>query len=368
MSPPIAIALPAGVARAQAPSNPLAAGPAETEPQQPNYPASSPITPAPHQQAPGQQRPAAQRPRDPELRFRRRPTRPRRRHPQAGTMVEAASSGVGASKVQVETARPAPPARGVAEPGRAAGPALATTASTSSSWSTTSSTRSRASSAREDPNLMSPMAIRLVRLSANLRPEFARTLEARLIARLLNATNVKIDDLRRVHVAALARRERQLGPDAGRRQRRTTCAARREDRASRRSWTSTSPTAPTRTSSGWRPIVFRASDGGVVWSDAYRSDGTMAALLRTGQRIPTRAERAAELEQKIAGRPNYGYALRSGSRRSATRRPPATSSGAQRVAAVSRKVRREPSPACSGSPPAIFTTGAAQHRTSSRRR
>jgi hypothetical protein len=54
--------------------------------------------------------------------------------------------------------------------------------------------------------------------------------------------------------------------------------------------------------------IFRASDGGVVWSDAYRSDGTMASLLRTGKRIPTRAERAAELQQKIEGRPNYGYA------------------------------------------------------------
>ncbi len=54
--------------------------------------------------------------------------------------------------------------------------------------------------------------------------------------------------------------------------------------------------------------VYRASDGGVLWSDAYRSDGTMTALLRTGQKIPTRAERAAELEQKISGRPSYGYA------------------------------------------------------------
>ncbi|HTB59286.1 MAG TPA: hypothetical protein VLC06_15540, partial [Polyangia bacterium] len=46
--------------------------------------------------------------------------------------------------------------------------------------------------ALEDPNLLSPMAIRLVRVSANLRPEFAHTLEARLTARLINATAVKI--------------------------------------------------------------------------------------------------------------------------------------------------------------------------------
>ena len=45
---------------------------------------------------------------------------------------------------------------------------------------------------REDPNLMSPLAVKLVRLSSNLRPEFARTLETRLIARLTNSTNVKV--------------------------------------------------------------------------------------------------------------------------------------------------------------------------------
>jgi hypothetical protein len=56
-------------------------------------------------------------------------------------------------------------------------------------------------------------------------------------------------------------------------------------------------------------IVYRASDGGVVWSDGYRSDATMAALMRTGKIIPTRAERAAELQRKIDQRPYYGYAL-----------------------------------------------------------
>ena len=45
---------------------------------------------------------------------------------------------------------------------------------------------------KEDPNLVSPMAIKLTRLSSNLRPEFARTLETRLIARLSQATSVKM--------------------------------------------------------------------------------------------------------------------------------------------------------------------------------
>ena len=69
-----------------------------------------------------------------------------------------------------------------------------------------------------DPNLLSPMAIRLVRLSANLRPEFARTLEARLMARLVQSTRGQGQHLRRVRGAAVARRERRLGRHAGRRQ------------------------------------------------------------------------------------------------------------------------------------------------------
>ena len=161
---------------------------------------------------------------------------------------------------------------------------------------------------REDPNLMSPLAIKLVRLSSNLRPEFANTLETRLIARLSNSTNVKIamcpecnamrsrvedgnwiltvgavnaDDLRRIGAKTGVKTFMDID-------------------------FSYSPTSNVVWMSA---IVYRASDGGVVWSDAYRSDATMAALLRTGRRIPTRAERAAELEQKINMRPYYGYAL-----------------------------------------------------------
>ena len=88
--------------------------------------------------------------------------------------------------------------------------------------------------------------------------------------------------------------------------------------------------------------VFRASDGNVVWSDAYRSDGTMTALLRTGQHIPTRAERAAELEQKIAGRPSYGYAASLGMLQMGYHGADGRHRRRQRLAEVPREVRREP--------------------------
>jgi hypothetical protein len=158
-----------------------------------------------------------------------------------------------------------------------------------------------------DPKLLSPMAIRLVRLSANLRPEFARTLEARLTARLVQSTPVKVtvcaecEALRSrvengawvVTLGAVKQEDlRRLGNTVG-----------------INTFMDVDFTYSADTGVIWmEATAFRASDGGVVWSDAYRSDGTMAVMLRTGQKIPTRAEKAAELEQKLAGRPNYGYA------------------------------------------------------------
>jgi hypothetical protein len=161
--------------------------------------------------------------------------------------------------------------------------------------------------ALEDPNLLSPMAIRLVRVSANLRPEFAHTLEARLTARLLNATAVKIS----LCVECEALRSRVENGSWV-----ITLGAVKQEDLRRVGETTGIKTfmdldftfSPDQNVIWMEASVFRASDGNVVWSDAYRSDGTMTALLRTGQHIPTRAERAAELEQKIAGRPSYGYA------------------------------------------------------------
>jgi hypothetical protein len=160
---------------------------------------------------------------------------------------------------------------------------------------------------QEDPNLITPLAIRLVRVSPNMRPEFAQTLEARLIARLVNATQVKVV----VCAECEALRSRvengnwilSLG------------AVNQDDlkhlgeKVGIRTFMDLDFTYSPEQQVLWMEAkIFRASDGGVVWTDAYRSDGTMASMIRTGKRIPSRAERAAELEQKIAARPNYGYA------------------------------------------------------------
>jgi hypothetical protein len=223
-----------------------------------------------------------------------------------GTLVEAASAGVASSsRVQVEQrAQPPRPA----SPGQVEQLVQRSTSSIDFFELVDDILDEIARQlAREDPNLLSPMAIRLVRLSANIRPEFARTLETRMIARLVNSTNVKII------VCAECTSLRSRVEDGNWMV--TMGAVKQEDL--RRIGQSTGiktfmdvdfTYAPNSNVVWMQAMAFRASDGGVVWSDAYRSDATMAALLRTGRHIPTRAERAAELEQKINARPNYGYA------------------------------------------------------------
>jgi hypothetical protein len=161
---------------------------------------------------------------------------------------------------------------------------------------------------KQDAMAMSPLAIRLVRLSPDLRPEFAGTLEARLLARISQVTSIRTA----VCIECSSMRSRvengQWLVSLG--------AVRQEDlqRIGRAQGIKTfvdldftfNPTAGTI----WmEAIAFRASDGGVVWSDAYRSDATTAMLLRSGHRIPSRAERLDELEHKIQGRPYFGYTV-----------------------------------------------------------
>jgi hypothetical protein len=55
--------------------------------------------------------------------------------------------------------------------------------------------------------------------------------------------------------------------------------------------------------------VYRAQDGAIVWTETYRSDGTTAAILRSGDRVMTRAERVKELERRLDARPYYGHLL-----------------------------------------------------------
>jgi len=159
---------------------------------------------------------------------------------------------------------------------------------------------------KQDATAMSPLAIRLVRLSPDIRPEFAGTLEARLLARISQVTSIRTA----VCIECSSLRSRvengQWLVSLG--------AVRQEDlqRIGRaqgiKTFMDLDFTFNPRANTIWmEAIAYRASDGGVVWSDAYRSDATTAMLLRSGRRIPSRAERLDELEHKIEGRPYFGY-------------------------------------------------------------
>jgi len=307
----MAIAIP-GVARAQAQQRPAAAQPAPANP-------AYPYLPAPPQQTnaggssttlyPGQEVQQRADGEAPKYRF-RQPTDPATgpggKRP---TMVEAASSSSASGKVQVET--PATRQR-VASPGQIE-QLVQRSHDSIDFFELVDDIMDEIARqlSLQDPNIVGPMAIKLVRLSSNLRPEFARTLESRLTARLMNATNVKM------MVCAECTSARSRVEDGN--WILTLGAASTEDlrRIGMKSGVKTfmdidftySPTANVVWMSA---IVYRASDGGVVWSDAYRSDATMSALLRTGQRIPTRAERAADLERALKERAYWGVSLAMG--------------------------------------------------------
>lgn len=161
---------------------------------------------------------------------------------------------------------------------------------------------------KQDLQVLSPMAVRAVRLSPNLRPEFARTLEARLTARIAKATGVRMNVC--VECSALRSRVEDgqwlvaLGAvrQADLKQMAETLGV--------HSFMDVGFTFNPESNVVWMEVTaFRADNGAVVWTDAYRSDGTTAALLRTGRRIPSRAERVEELDGKIRMRPSYGYAV-----------------------------------------------------------
>jgi hypothetical protein len=159
---------------------------------------------------------------------------------------------------------------------------------------------------KQDPVLLSPLAIRLVRLSPELRPEFAATLQARLLARIAQATAIRTA----ICVECTAMRSRV---EDG--QWLVTLGAVRQDDLRRIGQTQGIRTfvdlgfsySPQSNVIWMEAVAFRASDGGVLWTDAYRSDATTAMLLRTGRHVPSRATRLDQLERKLQGRPYYGY-------------------------------------------------------------
>jgi hypothetical protein len=162
-----------------------------------------------------------------------------------------------------------------------------------------------------DTMRISPLAIRMVEVSPNLKANFARDVEQRITAAIAQSTTIKqvwctacrsmrsrvehgewVVSLGPVTQKDLA----QLGADIGVR-------SFLEVDFIYESGTNVVQT---------RARIVRAEDGAILWSESYTSDTTTAALIRGEERTQTRSERKEELQRLIDGRPAYGYAASAG--------------------------------------------------------
>ena len=163
---------------------------------------------------------------------------------------------------------------------------------------------------KEDPRALSPVAIRWVKLSPNLRADLALSAETRLQARLAKTTQLvqlvctdcrslrsRVENGEWVVSLGVVRQAdlKQLAEDLGARvfmdvdvqympgprDPRVTLSAR----------------------------AFRATDGRLLWSTSIRADETTAAVLRTGRKPMSRDEQLLELEQRLDRRSRFEQML-----------------------------------------------------------
>jgi hypothetical protein len=161
--------------------------------------------------------------------------------------------------------------------------------------------------AKQDSRLISPMAIRWIKISPLLRADLAQSIDTRLTARLVEKTEITqvmcidcrslrsriegrewVVSLGVVHQADL----RRVAEDIGAR----TFIDIDLDYTP----------APPQTQVILSARVFRASDARVLYATAIRADETTAAVLRTGKKPVSREEQLAELERKLESKPYYG--------------------------------------------------------------
>ena len=161
--------------------------------------------------------------------------------------------------------------------------------------------------AKQDAHMISPLAVRWIKISPLLRPDIAQAIDTRLTARLAEHTEVTqvvcvdcralrsriegrewVVSLGVVHQADV----RRVADDIG-------------AKAFIDIDLDYTP-APPQTQVTLSARIFRASDARVLYATAIRADETTAAVLRTGKRPVTREEQLAELERKLEAKPYYG--------------------------------------------------------------
>ncbi|MFW5967549.1 MAG: hypothetical protein ACOCV2_08535 [Persicimonas sp.] len=162
-----------------------------------------------------------------------------------------------------------------------------------------------------DQSVISPMAVRKLGVTPNLSADFASFAEATVISSISSQSSLTV--------------KRCAGCDAVRSRQEdgewvvTMGLAEQEDleREAERIGVENFLNAhlsyfPGANVVGMQVEIMRASDGAILWSETYRSDSTTAAILRSGDRIMSRAERVEELERKLEERPEFGYAAHFG--------------------------------------------------------
>jgi hypothetical protein len=160
---------------------------------------------------------------------------------------------------------------------------------------------------KQDAHLMSPLAIRWIKISPLLRADLAQSIDTRLTARLAEHTDVTqvvcadcralrsriegrewVVSLGVVHQADLRRVAEDIGAKAF------------------IDIDLDYTPAPPQTQVVLSARIFRASDARVLYATAIRADETTAAVLRTGKKPVSRDEQLAELERKLQSKPYYG--------------------------------------------------------------
>lgn len=155
---------------------------------------------------------------------------------------------------------------------------------------------------------VSPVAVRRVGLTPNLSAEFGAFVEATLVTSLAANTDLtlkqcaaceslrsRVEDGQWVVSLGLTRQE-----DLRREARRLGVKAFLDAKFS---W------FPGANVVALNVQIVRAEDGAIMWAETYRSDATNAAILRSGDRVISRAEREKELERLLEARPYYGHML-----------------------------------------------------------
>jgi hypothetical protein len=165
--------------------------------------------------------------------------------------------------------------------------------------------------AARSPKRLSPLAIRNIRLGANVQPNYARVLANTIVANIQAGTSLKIMEC----LECQAVRSRMVG-DQWVVQRGIV-----DSDDMKRIGQKLGVKAFMDVAFGFEPesgivqmdfSVVEADDGMVIWADSFRADRTTPMLLRSSFEPQKKKERLKDLEMLLEGRPFYGYVVNFG--------------------------------------------------------